>query len=343
MNEESVETAIQALLSQEGEFRSGDLARRTGLSRQALHRHLVRATESGLLVREGSGRGTRYRASRSVPFDRSYSTDGLEEDAVVRELEAWLASTGLERSAGADAILNYAVAEVVNNAIDHSGAGTVRLEAELHDDHIQLDISDPGIGAFESLRSRLGLEDHLHALQELSKGKATTQPERHTGEGLFFTSKMVESFELTANGLTWIVDNALSDQTVRAAEPSPGTQVTLTLSLQTPTSPVEVFERYTHDYQFDKTRCVVRLFEHGVTFVSRSEAKRLVANLERFREVILDFHGVPSVGQGFVDEVFRVWARAHPEVRLTPTEMNREVEFMVRRGLARAGEDDAST
>ena len=78
---------------------------------------------------------------------------------------------------------------------------------------------------------------------------------------------------------------------------------------------------------------MIRLFEHGVRFVSRSEAKRLVAGLERFREVILDFHGVEGVGQGFVDEVFRVWASAHPGTRLVPRDMNAAVEFMLRRGV----------
>ena len=83
------------------------------------------------------------------------------------------------------------------------------------------------------------------------------------------------------------------------------------------------------------TRCssciVVRLFEHGVEFVSRSEAKRLLLGLERFREVVLDFAGVRGVGQAFVDEVLRVWPAAHAEVRMVPVNMNPEVAFMIRR------------
>ncbi len=65
--------------------------------------------------------------------------------------------------------------------------------------------------------------------------------------------------------------------------------------------------------------------------MSRSEAKRLIHGLERFREVVLDFSGVDAVGQGFADEVFRVWAGAHPEVLLDPTNMNEAVAFMVER------------
>jgi hypothetical protein len=76
---------------------------------------------------------------------------------------------------------------------------------------------------------------------------------------------------------------------------------------------------------------VVRLFAIGSEFVSRSQAKRLVHGLERFREVVLDFEGVDLVGQGFADQVFRIWARQHPEVRLIPVAMSEPVAFMVER------------
>ena len=82
-----------------------------------------------------------------------------------------------------------------------------------------------------------------------------------------------------------------------------------------------------------KTRTVVRLFAIGTEFVSRSQAKRLVHGLDKFREVVLDFKGVDIVGQGFADEVFRVWARKHPKVKLVPTDMNDAVAFMVERAI----------
>ena len=78
----------------------------------------------------------------------------------------------------------------------------------------------------------------------------------------------------------------------------------------------------------------VKLLEHGSSFVSRAEAKRLLAGLERFAEVELDFDKVESVGRGFADEVFRVWAKQHPEVRLIPTNMNDGVALMIGRVTA---------
>ena len=94
----------------------------------------------------------------------------------------------------------------------------------------------------------------------------------------------------------------------------------------------------TRNFEFSKTRTIVRLFTIGTEFVSRSQAKRLVRGLERFREVVLDFDGVDLVGQGFADEIFRVWARRHPEVRLVPTGMSEPIAFMVERAI-RSGAD----
>src|ERR1700760_3448427 len=87
---------------------------------------------------------------------------------------------------------------------------------------------------------------------------------------------------------------------------------------------------------FVRTRPVVKLFEIGTVFVSRSEARRLLDGLDAdFDEVDVDFTGVTDVGQGFVDELLRVWPDAHPGKAVVPTNMNSAVEFMVQRGLSR--------
>jgi STAS-like domain of unknown function (DUF4325) len=69
----------------------------------------------------------------------------------------------------------------------------------------------------------------------------------------------------------------------------------------------------------------------GSALVSRSEARRLVDRLTEFTHVTRDFSGVEIVGQGFCDEVCRVFARAHPQVTIEPVGMNEAVAFMVAR------------
>jgi hypothetical protein len=152
---------------------------------------------------------------------------------------------------------------------------------------------------------------------------------------LFFTSKIFDYFELDANGHAWKVDNLRQDMTVAPGVTHKGTRVTLRIDLNTTRSPRMVFELYTDPDSLAVTsnRLRVSLADHSTKFVSRSEAKRLAMGLELYDRVELDFTGVAEVGQGFVDELFRVWASANPRTVLVPIHMSPEVAFMVNRGL----------
>ena len=229
----------------------------------------------------------------------------------------------------------YGFSEMVNNAIDHAGASVVTTRWWVDQTTLAFDVDDDGKGVFAQIQEGLVLGDSFSAIQELSKGKTTTDPFRHTGEGIFFTSKVVDSFVLEANGLRWTVDNLREDQAVGLSDRISGTIVRCEIDAQATRSTSEVFAAYSIDHDFARTRTVVQLFTLGVRFISRSEARRLLSGLDRFRDVIIDFRGVQDVGQGFVDEVFRVWPSQHPDVTVRPTNMVGPVEAMVRRGLPR--------
>ena len=51
--------------------------------------------------------------------------------------------------------------------------------------------------------------DKRQALFELSKGKFTTDPSRHSGEGVFFTSRMFDDFEIDGKIALVIASNIL--------------------------------------------------------------------------------------------------------------------------------------
>src|SRR5262249_3759611 len=136
------------------------------------------------------------------------------------------------------------------------------------------------------------------------------------------------------------VDNIRGDVAVGEVPTRRGTRVRFEAATRPRRELSEVFDAYTRDSEFQRTRIVVKLFTIGTRFVSRSEARRSVNGLERFGEAILDFNQVEEVGQGFADEVFRVWATVHPETKLSPVKMNRAVAFMV--GRARRGTPAAS-
>jgi excisionase family DNA binding protein len=264
-------------------------------------------------------------------WSRRYDVDDLEEHLVWADVQA-----ALRLSGRAQAVARYAVTEMVNNAIDHSGGSIVAVDATLDElGRAIVTITDDGSGVFHTVASGFQLASDVEALAELTKGKRTTDPERHTGEGIFFTSKAVALFDIAANGLQLSFDNVRSDFAFGVSDVTAGTRVTLTVDPETTVELQMLFERFTENFEFTRSRPVIKLFELGLSFVSRSEAKRVAQGLDAFSAVELDFAKVDSIGQGFADELFRVWAGAHPDTELLPVEMNPAVAFMVERARRR--------
>ena len=198
-------------------------------------------------------------------------------------------------------------------------------------------VRDSGVGVFANVMKEKRLASEMEAIEDILKGKQTTQPERHSGQGIFFTSKIVERFVLESHKKRLIVDNRIDDIFLEDMRSLKGTRVICEIDANTASKLAELFREYaSEEFAFDRTKVTVKLFESGESYVSRSQAKRLLHSLEQFREIVLDFTGVESVGQAFADEVFRVFAADHPEIRIEPINMGENVEFMVRRALTKA-------
>jgi anti-sigma regulatory factor (Ser/Thr protein kinase) len=324
------------MLRERNALTSGDLAQAAGVTRQAAHRHLNQLVTEGTLRREGAGRGARYRL-RAARIEVRRPRAGLDEFSVWEVIERGVPELAAQ-SRDVQATLHYVVTELVNNAIEHSESKSVRVTVDLGGERLIGEIVDDGVGVFARVRAACRLASDLEAIQELSKGKTTTDPEHHTGEGIFFSSKAVNWFELESGTKRWSIDNDRDDFAISDTELRRGTRAYFELDQHSKRTLREVFEAYTDDLAFTRTRMVIRLFTLGTRFMSRSEAKRMLNGLAKFREIVLDFAGVEAAGQGFADEVFRVWARAHPDVRLVPLNMHENVEFMVKRALRRSQE-----
>ena len=231
-----------------------------------------------------------------------------------------------------------------NNVRDHSQAEAVQLFIERTALTYTVSIHDFGVGIFDKIQRDCGLPTKHEAVLELSKGKLTTDPTRHTGEGIFFTSRMFDRFAIFSGGLMlartrqgpdWLLD---TDATLPH-----GTSVQMILGTDSAHTTREVFDRYTtesDDYGFTKTHVLVSLANiEGGTLVSRSQAKRLLARLDRFKEVVLNFDKLDDIGPAFADEIFRVFALEHPHVRLQAVNTSDRVDQMIRRARAAAEVD----
>ena len=283
-----------------------------------------------------AGRTRRYR--KKFSWFGQLDTAGLEEHTVWNQLRNEVPDFSTLNE-NALKIARFAFTEMLNNAIDHSGSEQVRVTVTTTTPRFHFLVSDEGVGAFEHVRRSKGLEDHIAAIQELSKGKLTTDPARHSGQGIFFTSKAVDLFSLSSNGWIWTVDNLRNDEAIGEGSSARGTQVEFEVDPKTERSLTEIMDTYTDPdtFDFSTSRTVVGLFEFDSAFVSRSEAKRLTRNLDQFAHVIVDFRGVDEIGQAFADEIFRVWQSEHPEIRLVPVNMNEAVLSMVERARVQGG------
>lgn len=198
----------------------------------------------------------------------------------------------------------------------------------------EVQIIDDGIGIFRKIKEACRLEDERHAVLELAKGKLTTDPEKHTGEGIFFTSRMMDDFAILSGEVFFSLEfGKPEDWILQRERPDTGTAVFMLLANSSERRPEDVFRIYAgeeNDYGFNKTVVPVRLAREGSEqLVSRSQAKRLLARVNRFATVILDFSGVDAMGRAFADEIFRVFARANPAILIIPINANARIVEMI--------------
>lgn len=175
----------------------------------------------------------------------------------------------------------------------------------------------------------------LEAIQDLLKGKQTTAPDSHSGEGIFFTSKTAKILTIKSETKKLIFDNILEDIFIRDVKNCRGTHVHFVIHKNSKIHLDKIFSKYTDSsYQFSKTYVTVRLYQLGSGLVSRSQARRISNGLDTFKSVILDFDKVDTVGQGFADEIFRVWQKKYPNIKIQPIHTNENVDFMIQRALS---------
>lgn len=325
-----------------------ELCDHLALSRQALHQHMKVLISEGMVLKSGGTKGVRYRlpdwkgTTKLLTFHKRVTVQGAAEDRIWDDAVAWL---GLRKALSKTVfdVLHYAFTEMVNNVIDHSQSLQMDVRMVLASGRVSFSVRDWGIGVFSSIQHYSGLESEADALTELLKGKTTTQPARHAGEGIFFTSRATDYFRLGSHRLALVRMGMEGDVYAEHQRKHSGSLVEVYVDRFRQRRLESVFSAYAperHDYVFGKTSVAVRLFKDS--FVSRSEARRLLAGLDRFREIELDFEGVSSMGQGFADEVFRVFQNAHPQIHIHALRLAPALEAMVAHVKAEASSGEGS-
>lgn len=306
------------------------------ISRQAVNKHIKRLVDQSALLVRGSTRSRHYILHSLAKWEHIYTLDGsLAEDTVWRtdisEFVGDLPDNVID-------IWHYGFTEILNNAIDHSSGNQVHIQVTKTATTTEIVVYDDGEGIFKKIQRELGLLDERHSVLELAKGKLTTDPANHTGEGIFFSSRMFDDFTILSGNVYFSHKyDEVEDWILERQRFQTGTGVFMMVSNNTSRTTKQIFDSFTSDddYGFTKTVVPVRLTQYGDDkLISRSQAKRLLVRVERFRTVIFDFDEVEIIGQAFADEIFRVFKTQHPDMDLLYLKANKQVQQMIARALS---------
>ena len=343
-----VRSIILKKLNERGEVTTAEVTKEAGFSRVYVNKFLNELKDEGKIVLIGRTNRAKYvLANKDIVAKAKHEILGihrflqnidLSEDVVLDEIKR---DTGvfIDLSQNVNQIVSYAFTEILNNAIEHSKSSEIEVVLRRDESMIRFDIIDRGIGIYNNLMQTRGLKGELEAIQDLLKGKQTTAPEAHTGEGIFFTSKVSDTMTIQSSNKKLIFNNIIEDIFIRDVKNFKGTKVTFSIASDSRKVLEDIFKKYTGDsYEFSKTSVAVRLYKMGTLYISRSQAKRIMTGLEKFRTISLDFKHIKMVGQAFADEIFRIWKSHHPDIEIRTTNTNENIDFMIKRAMPKPEE-----
>ena len=311
-----------------------EISKKTNISTQSIWRMLKELENQGKIVSRKNGKFNEYALKEELLTLRLPLKEISESDVFSLHVVPFIKDVP-------EVVFKnfaYAFTEILNNAIEHSEGSETVIFITRTDRMLNFIINDNGIGIFNKIAQALNLEDKKHSVLELAKGKFTSDPKGHTGEGIFFSSKVGDNFFIFSDGLIFSSkreDIGLENILFESHDANIGTSVHFCISMEHKETVSNVFDSFTRspdDYGFSKTTIPVKMLEAGSEmkiFISRSQAKRLLSRVERFSSIVLDFEGVDEIGQGFADEIFRVFKNEHPEIEIFCIKCNNDVEKMI--------------
>ena len=335
----TISTLILNLLRKRKTITTSEIVYRTGFSRAYVHRYFKELQDAGKIFLIGKADRARYvltgkKANESAQaerrhFLRTYRNEDLQEDKVWDKI---VIQTGIlfDAKSNVRRIVEYGFTEMLNNAIDHSRSQSVRVRMLRTEKDIRFSIIDQGIGIFRNIKEQRKLHNEKEAIQDILKGKQTTAPEKHSGEGIFFTSRAADQLVIKSSGKRIIFDNRIHDVAIDKTTVKKGTTVDFLIELKSKKKLSSIFSQYTgEEYEFSKTEVQIALYKTGGAFISRSQARRMLVGMEKFKHLVLDFQNVATVGQGFADEIFRIWKRNNPKAFIEARHANENIKMMI--------------
>ena len=244
-----LKSQIKKLAFERKVIKSGDFSQSNNLSRQYVSRILKEMVTTGELIKGGSTRKAIY----SLPENSIYinpnlslklNNKNLEEDRILDKVRLSLSGYN-SISQEVKKCFDYSFSEILNNAIEHSTSKTIGINIAIDAGNLEFSITDDGIGIFKNIMDKYRLNSEIDAVQDLLKGKTTTVPHAHSGEGIFFSSKACDYFEINSHNIILQINNTLPDIFMRDSSTSlKGTLIKWRASLNSKRILSDIFSQY---------------------------------------------------------------------------------------------------
>lgn len=334
VNQEKIKNYILRLIKSKRKDYVKATVEAFNLSKSSVYNYVKQMENEGLIEKKING----YSLKTNV-YSYYFNNDGsLGEDHVYTQFIL----QHIQFKKNVNSIWNYAFTEMMNNAIEHSEAKNISVSIFQNYLETQIIIKDDGIGIFRNIQRFMEENKNQRiSLQEcvslLFAGKFTTAKQYHTGEGIFFTSHIMDEFIIYSDNNFFTRNNFSSLQVEdeglhNLMDMDKGTIVKMTLSNNSKKVLSEVFNTFAPvDEGFVKTTIPIAHMFAGGNPVSRSEARRLLESISAFSDINLDFSGVEEIGQGFTHELFILGKQKHPHINLKTVNTCKAVEDMIKR------------
>lgn len=321
------------------------VAQKCDISATTVQRYIKQLLEEGII--EECDKNCRYQivntADRS--FDFKTRNQDLEEQQIFDEYIRPLLNNLPQN---VQKIWEYVFTEIMNNAIEHSEANHIKINFVRNKLFTTITIFDDGVGIFNRIRAYINERDQREytsddAVTMLFAGKLTTNEACHSGEGIFFSSRAVDSFIIFSSNRffthdrfeaedKWNLESMEDSQVKDNLLNKKGTCAIMELRNDSKKILGDIFDMYSdQDLGFYKTQIPLKNMITSGFAVSRSQARRIVASFEKFKEVELNFDGIDEVSQAFAHEMFVVFQKNHPDIELVIKNANDLVMKMINR------------
>ena len=335
---ENIRTYILEKINDDQENFVSSIAQKCSTSPTTIRRYLKSLEESGAIKRCDRKSGYELVSTVNKIFEFEPQDTQLEEDRIY---ETTLFPIIRDLPENIQKIWGYAFTEIMNNAIEHADAHVIKVWITQNALDTLVLILDDGVGIFNKLRAYISNKEHQEvslddAVSALFIGKLTTNSEKHSGEGIFFSSRVTDDFIIVSSGKVFTHNQydvsekwdlgSIDDNISKMA----ATTVMMRLCNNSKRELREVFDMFsTIDDGFCKTQVPIKNMITSGFPVSRSQARRLCSGFDKFEEVELDFKGIDEIGQAFAHEIFVVYKRNYPSVKFTVKNANKRVSGMI--------------